>query len=131
MKKFYELKMKSGRSFIASTNKRGICQFSINNHEFSIYSQGRGNRNFTFSIEKNLKKEEVESIQRDQGLEVVTLQEVIIKKKIEAEKFQSSFSRSDTSKSKRKRTFLWWEEYLYCAKCGRVQTPDGWIYGLG
>lgn len=128
MKKFYALRMKNGRSFIAATNNKGVCQFSINNNEFSIYSEGDGNTNFTFSVEKNLEKGEVENLQPDQGLEVVALQEVVIKKKIELNFYRNLEGLSNPN-SKVKRTFLRWKETLYYVKQGGVQTPDGWIYG--
>lgn len=126
MKKFFELRMKSGRSLIASVNMEGICQFSINGMENSIYSKGVGDRSFAFSAEK--KAAEDSDLQVNQDCEVVSLQEVEIKRNAESTGYLKDLKALRPKNSKVKSSFLRWNENLYFAIRGGVRTPAGWIY---
>lgn len=129
MKKFYELRMKNGRSFIASTDKDGICQFSINEKEFSIYAEGSDNRSLTFSVGKLVGSEEDinVNVERNKDLEVVSLQELVLRKNRETRSLFKEQQGSCNRQPQKKGSSLKCEENLYQATHGGIQTPAGWI----
>lgn len=119
--------MKSGRSFIVSTNENGVCQVSINSNEFIIYTQG-SNR-FAFSVEKNIELEEEDlNIPLDQDLEVVSLNEIFIKRNAKNNRIFGDRKGLSPHNPNVKKALLRWKENFYSAIKGGIETPGGWIY---
>ena len=130
MKKLFEIRMKNGRSYIASTNKKGVCRFSINGRECSIYSDGNRPSGFTFSVEKEIRSEKEERrFPLNQGMEVVSLQEVVLRSKAEAKLFLRGLIELDRRTYKLENVFPGWKETFKLDKQGGIQTTTGWVYG--
>ena len=127
MKKFYELRMKSGRKFIVSTNEDGVCQFFINGNEYAIYTEGSGSNSFTFSVEKKLELEEEDlDIQLNQDLEVVSVHEVSIKRNPKNRRIFGDWDGLSLHNKNVKKDLLRWKENFYSAIKGGIETPGGY-----
>lgn len=129
MKKFFELRMKNGRSFIASTNNEGFCQFYLDGFRFSISSDKNEHHDLTFTVEKYLvQAEEKPYFQAHHNMEVVSLREVVIKKNASVKIFIKDLIGISTKKTNVARAFLKWKENIYFAKDGGIDATTGMIY---
>lgn len=126
MERFFELRMRNGKVFFITTNEDGVCQFSINEVEFCIYTAKDDGKGFTFSVEKD--KECGNSLKISPSFEVLSLMEINIRRKTGDKKLFQIVKELKESIKKSKRSFLNWRNNFYSANKGGLYTPDGWIF---
>ena len=136
MEKYYEIIMKNGLSLIAFTNTDGLCEFSINGNEFSIFS-GEEDRqgekmNLSVSAERAVipGKDQTEVL-IDHQFTVLSIRSLNLKnlkgtKKTEIEK--SKTIRRASAGEGRRRSYTCGANY-FCAHQGGIKTPQGWLIG--
>ena len=136
MEKYYEIIMKNGLSVIAFTNMDGLCEFSINGNEFSIYSgeeDWNGEKvNLSVSAERAVVpgKDQTEVL-IDHQFTVLSIRSLNLKKlkgskKTEIEK--SKTIRKARTGEERRRSYTCGANY-FCAHQGGIKTPQGWLIG--
>ena len=134
MEIFYELMMKNGSCFLVGTNDEGICEFSINGQEFSIYTEVDGEGefvDFSFSVATFLlsDKNEREDQAQDDDLSVLSVRKVDEKRKRRLKEINRKAMESVKSSS-----FGRWGSLLiskkaeFSASRGCINTPNGWIF---